>query len=873
MNPTAQTLIYNLALKGLAADWNTGMIDFTNASNKISINGNLVLHSALTLKKMNDVVFADNAAIHLNGQTLTLDRSTLYSCDGINMWNGITNNGNSSSGLNITGSSTEYSKIKDAVTGAEFTGGGVLQIEFAEFDNNHVDLSIRNFCSGLASSDYISDCNFLNTAGSSLKAPYNGQQKYAAIAFYKTDGGTIGSTTTGANVFNGGDHGLLVTKSKLTLLNNDFSSFTNAGGQGYAIYHSSVGSEAGDCTGTSAFVKVGDGTTGGANTFTDCDYGVYSKSARLTIDFNTFTNVPRSIYVEGSSGKQLVIQNNTLDVAQLGISLLQTQASSITLFNNDIELSGLTGTSDYYGIKQADNGSAINSTIEDNVVSIEDNANCKAIFIQASSGVQLINNTVYWNFAGTCGDPCPHVYGIRLEDATDCILDCNHISGTSTIASYIEGKRGISLSSSHSCSLICNTTDKLKSGLEFLADCNNSVIKGNTLNAHKYGMLVGYDVVEGVVGDQVVSGGIVPGNRYQGNNNSGNFLGSGYGLYRYLNSGSSPAFINFDVISNTSSDFYTTSSASNKTNGAIQQFPITADPFDECSEDCQSTLRDGEEVSSSDSLPSNFESILADSAVEGSTYEVILWSLQKNLYAAVKDDAVLQDSSEVLAAFVSDAKENNIGKLVEVEALLAQLSDTLLGSTAKVLKADSIDLILDDISGDKLYDINAKQVYKIYLQTLAFQVDTFSRDQETELHDIAIQCPYYGGPAVYSARAIYALINDSIWYDDDKICAEATYPIKFNESKSTLNSSPWLEAYPNPFIEEVSVSFRFPPDFSGGKLLLTDVYGKTIAGYETSTPSDTVIFNLKQYPSGIYILLLIDETGKPVSFSKIVKVK
>jgi hypothetical protein len=51
MNPTAQTLIYNLALKGLAADWNTGMIDFTNASNKISINGNLVLHSALTLKK------------------------------------------------------------------------------------------------------------------------------------------------------------------------------------------------------------------------------------------------------------------------------------------------------------------------------------------------------------------------------------------------------------------------------------------------------------------------------------------------------------------------------------------------------------------------------------------------------------------------------------------------------------------------------------------------------------------------------------------------------------------------------------------------------------------------------------------------------
>ncbi|MBK6484355.1 MAG: T9SS type A sorting domain-containing protein [Chitinophagaceae bacterium] len=869
MNPTAQTLIYNLALKGLAADWNTGVIDFTNASNKISINGNLVLHNALTLKKMNDVVFADNAAIHLNGQTFTLDKSTLYSCDGTNMWNGITNNGNNASGLIITGSSTEYSKIKDAVTGAEFTGGGVLQIEFAEFDNNHVDLSIRNFCSGLASSDYISDCNFLNTAGSSLKAPYNGQQKYAAIAFYKTDGGTIGSTTTGANVFNGGDHGLLVTKSKLTLLNNDFSSFTNAGGQGYAIYHSSVGSEAGDCTGTSAFVKVGDGTTGGANTFTDCDYGVYSKSARLTIDFNTFTNVPRSIYVEGSSGKQLVIQNNTLDAAELGISLLQTQASSITLFNNDIELSGLSSTGDYYGIKQADNGSAINSTIEDNVVSIEDNANCKAIFIQASSGVQLINNTVYWNFSGTCGDPCPQVYGIRLEDASSCTLDCNHISGTSTIASYIEGKRGISLSSSHSCSLTCNTTDKLKSGLEFLADCNNAVIKGNTLNAHKYGMLVGYDQVEGVIGDQLVAT-VAPGNRYQGNNNSGNFLGSGYGLYRYLSSGTNPPFINFDVISNTTSDFYTTSSASNKANGAILQLPKTVDPF-ECIEDCQSTLREGEEVSSSDSLLTNFESILTDSAIEGSTYEVILWSLQKNLYAAIKDVAVLVDSSEVISTFLSNAADGNIGKLVNAEVLLAELNDTLLSDAARISKSDSIDMLLDSVTGDKLYENNAKQVYKIWLQTLAFQTDTFSHDQATELHDIAIQCPYYGGPAVYAARAIYALINDSLWYDDDKLCIEVIEPVKFNESKSTLNSSPLLEAFPNPCEEVISVSFQFPINHLPGKIILTDVYGKVLADFEPNSTSGMEIFNLKSFPSGIYMLLLLDAEGRRVSFSKVVK--
>lgn len=871
MNPTSQTLIYNLALKGLNADWNTGIIDFTALGKELSINGNLTLYSSLSFVRAADISLANDAAIHLNGKTLTLNRSSLYSCDGTNMWTGIDNNGNTTSKLVITGTSTDYSKIKEAITAVKFTNGGEVQIEFCEFDNNWIDVSINNFCNGLSSGSYIRASKFLNTAGTGLKAPHNGQQKNTAIFFYKTDGGTIGSTSTDPNIFDRGDYGFQITKSKITLLNNDFSNFTNSG-SGYAIYASNELSGSGDCEGTAAFIKLGDGTSDGANNFSSSDFGIFSKSHKLTIDNNSFTDIPRAVYVESSTGKPLVIQNNVLSETQFGISLLQTQASSISVFNNDIELSGLSGTTEYYGIKQADNGSALSSTIEDNIVNIEDNANCKAIYLLSANGAQLINNTVYWNFSGACGDPCPAVYGIRLEDATECTLDCNHISGTSTIASYIEGKRGISLSYSPSCKLTCNTTDKLKSGLEFLADCNNAVIKGSTLNAHKYGILVGYEttigVVEGVIGNQSVSGGFAPGNRYQGNNNSGNFLGSGYGLYRYLSSGTNPPNIIFDVLSNTTTDFYTTSSASNKSNGAIQQSLQEASSF-ACDENCQSTLREGDDGILSDSLLADFETIVADSAEVGSTYEVTVWSMQKNVYEAVNNQPQLQDSSEVLSDFMEKMRIGTIGKLVLVEHLMQQLSDTTLTDEIIELKHDSASQLLATIETEKIFEQNAKDVYTIYLNTLHSDIDTFSEEQKSDLYSIAIQCPYYGGPVVYNSRSLYSLVNDSACYNDEELCALQEQTVKYERPSSGLKGKFTMDVYPNPTDDMIAVKYHVS-ELSIARFQLTDTYGRILIKEEVSKSSGTELLSLKALPSGIYHLALITD-DHVVCTSKIFK--
>ena len=44
-----------------------------------------------------------------------------------------------------------------------------------------------------------------------------------------------------------------------------------------------------------------------------------------------------------------------------------------------------------------------------------------------------------------------------------------------------------------------------------------------------------------------------------------------------------------------------------------------------------------------------------------------------------------------------------------------------------------------------------------------------------QILSIAEQCPYSGGVAVYIARSLIALFNDSIIYDDENNCLQQGY--------------------------------------------------------------------------------------------------
>lgn len=93
-----------------------------------------------------------------------------------------------------------------------------------------------------------------------------------------------------------------------------------------------------------------------------------------------------------------------------------------------------------------------------------------------------------------------------------------------------------------------------------------------------------------------------------------------------------------------------------------------------------------------------------------------------------------------------------------------------LATTTKVLTAEGIKAANANVSTTKLIEANEKQVNEIYLSTVGKEVDSFTVDQTNTLFYIANQCPMVGGNAVYKARSLYRLINDTIVFDDQQLC-------------------------------------------------------------------------------------------------------
>lgn len=90
------------------------------------------------------------------------------------------------------------------------------------------------------------------------------------------------------------------------------------------------------------------------------------------------------------------------------------------------------------------------------------------------------------------------------------------------------------------------------------------------------------------------------------------------------------------------------------------------------------------------------------------------------------------------------------------------------------------------INGDEQNEINS-----VRLNEIAISLENNNYENIDEFYAgllaIAQQCPYYGGEAVYRARAVLELVNDSIIYDDDANCMLAGYYRK--ENMNAANSS------------------------------------------------------------------------------------
>ena len=156
-------------------------------------------------------------------------------------------------------------------------------------------------------------------------------------------------------------------------------------------------------------------------------------------------------------------------------------------------------------------------------------------------------------------------------------------------------------------------------------------------------------------------------------------------------------------------------------------------------------------------------------------------------------------------------------------------------SSSKAQSADIVQATNAGIAIAELIEENQKTVSEIYLATIGKDVDIFSTTQAGALFDIANQCPMIGGNAVFKARSLYWLIDDSYDFDDPLLCLSYGIVVK----SLTEREANAISVIPNPARDEASLVM--PQELKDpGTLIMYDALGAEVL--RSSIPAETMRF-------------------------------
>ena len=123
----------------------------------------------------------------------------------------------------------------------------------------------------------------------------------------------------------------------------------------------------------------------------------------------------------------------------------------------------------------------------------------------------------------------------------------------------------------------------------------------------------------------------------------------------------------------------------------------------------------------------------------------------------------------------------------------------------------------------------------------------FTNSQVNAIYDIAWQCPFLGGPAVFSARVLYSMISDTI-FDDDLICIRQGIAPRMKDIENYLENS---SIYPNPAKNSTTLLYQMP-EGSAGELILFNSLGSVEVKYKLDSKQKEFLFDTSRLSNAVY---------------------
>ena len=177
-------------------------------------------------------------------------------------------------------------------------------------------------------------------------------------------------------------------------------------------------------------------------------------------------------------------------------------------------------------------------------------------------------------------------------------------------------------------------------------------------------------------------------------------------------------------------------------------------------------------------------------------------------------------------------------------------ADLALVKTAKENRSDILNADNATISSSKVYEENEKQINNIYFQMIYKEHLDMLPNFSSQIVSIANQCPLSGGPAVYKARTLAALIDPDLRYDDQLACSQAG--ISWRHSQQKQESA--FTIYPNPAFESATIKYNILAD---SKLEVFNKIGELTLFKSLSKDSNEEKMDLSEFKNGVYTCKLI----------------
>jgi hypothetical protein len=259
---------------------------------------------------------------------------------------------------------------------------------------------------------------------------------------------------------------------------------------------------------------------------------------------------------------------------------------------------------------------------------------------------------------------------------------------------------------------------------------------------------------------------------------------------------------------------------------------------------------------------------------------------ERELFAYLVKDTARRLQYPVLNQFYLNNLGSSIDRLNIVDILMAQLIEpsTLENSNLFNTYLANAQFQNSSITGNEYIILNEKLMNTLQLQAIENGNESLLPTDWEWISELAQECPFVAGNAVYKARMLYSGVNPLAYFDDLKICNSVGVAKNgtglFDDENAALDSitaqtggklvfeieGNQIKVYPNPATDNVTVSYHLNA-FSHAQIQLLDMQGRVLKIIELLPSSNHVNFGVAEMANAIYnyryiVNNMIIENGK-----------